>query len=175
MNGFSVLEEYGRKHGESLFIILTFRVEMSRKGYKVNAFRYIDKYCLNEIDEALKAAEWRLRRYQTIDIPIVSMGMLTIQCYSIIYFEVYGHDIMIYTLDGERNKCSETLSGLAKRLEQRGFVLTNRSYLVNLEHIKTVEPNNVYLKTGTVLPLSRRRYSLIKELHFKWKIQHTNV
>ncbi len=171
MDGLSVLEEYGKKYREALFIILTFHIEMSRMGYKVNAFRYIDKYFHNEIYEALEAAELRLCQYQTIDIPVVSMGMLTIRCQNVVYFEAYGHDIVMHTLDDERNRCGKTLSELAKCLQQKNFVLTDRSHLVNLEHIKTVEPNHVVLSTGILLPLSRRRYSLIKKSYFKWKMQ----
>lgn len=175
IDGFSALNEYGKKYGETLFIILTFHVEMSRQGYKVNAFRYIDKCCIEEIYEALESAELKLCRYQQVDIPITSMKSFTIPCHCIVYFEAYGHDIVLHTLDGETNKCSETLSVLAERLNEKGFVLTDRSHLVNLEHIKTVEPDKVHLSTGVSLPLSRRRYSAIRKLHFNWKMQRANI
>ena len=40
-DGFSVLQEYRKNHDVSLFIILTTHIEMSRQGYKVEAFRYM--------------------------------------------------------------------------------------------------------------------------------------
>ena len=71
-DGFSVLQEYRMDHEDSLFIILTTHIEMSRQGYKVEAFRYIDKYEMNEIEEALDSAMLRMEKYQEIEIPMVS-------------------------------------------------------------------------------------------------------
>ena len=87
-DGFSVLQEYRMEHVDSLFIILTTHIEMSREGYKVEACRYIDKYKMEEIREALDSAP---------------------------------------------------LKSLARKLKDKGFVLTNRFCLVNLEHIRKVE------------------------------------
>ena len=88
-DGFSVLQEYRMDHEDSLFIILTTHIEMSRQGYKVEAFRYIDKYEMNEIEEALDSAMLRMEKYQEIEIPMVSFEPQLIQCYNILYFEVY--------------------------------------------------------------------------------------
>lgn len=63
-DGFSVLQEYRMEHEDSLFIILTTHIEMSREGYKVEAFRYIDKHkMMDEIREALDSALLNLQKY----------------------------------------------------------------------------------------------------------------
>lgn len=173
-DGFSVLQEYRKNHDVSLFIILTTHIEMSRQGYKVEAFRYIDKYEMDEIEEALDSAMLKLESFQMMDVPLISHEMLQIQRYQVLYFEVYGHDILMHTQNGETFRCKETLKELTDRLTDKGFVLTNRSYLVNLEHIKKVEPNQVYITGNKVLPLSRRKYSDIRKKHFEWKVQRAN-
>ena len=160
-DGFSVLQEYRMDHEDSLFIILTTHIEMSRQGYKVEAFRYIDKYEMNE-------------KYQEIEIPMVSFEPQRIQCYNILYFEVYDHEILMHTRNQEICRCSETLKELTERLADKGFVLTNRSYLVNLEHIRKVEQGYVEIVGNRSLPLSRRRYTDIRKRHFEWKMRRTN-
>ena len=58
----------------TVYIILTTHTEMSRKGYLVNAFRYIDKSNMSkEIVEAINAAEVLLRRNDNIEINIVGV------------------------------------------------------------------------------------------------------
>ena len=53
---------------------MTTHTEMSRKGYLVNAFRYIDKSNMSkEIVEAINAAEVLLRRNDNIEINIVGV------------------------------------------------------------------------------------------------------
>ncbi|MCI5936760.1 MAG: response regulator [Eubacterium sp.] len=53
MDGFSALSEYRRENGQAIFIILTTHVELSREGYKVEAFRYVDKFHMEEMEEAI--------------------------------------------------------------------------------------------------------------------------
>lgn len=173
-DGFSVLQEYREYHDAALFIILTTHIEMSRQGYKVEAFRYIDKYEMEEIEEALDSAMLRLEKFQMIDVPLISHEVQKIQRYHVLYFEVYDHEVLMHTKRDEIFRCRETLKELTERLEDKGFILTNRSYLVNLEHIKKVEPNQVYIVGNAVLPLSRRKYMDIRKKHFEWKVQRAN-
>lgn len=173
-DGFSVLQEYREQHDTALFIILTTHIEMSRQGYKVEAFRYIDKYEMDEIKEALDSAMLRLEKYQMIEIPVKSLKVQKIQRCHVLYFEVYDHDVLMHTTKGEIFRCRENLKELTDRLEDKGFVLTNRSYLVNLEHIRKVEQDQVQIVGNAVLPLSRRKYTDIRKRYFEWKIQRAN-
>ena len=174
MDGFFALNEYRKLYGESIFIILTTHIEFSRKGYKVAAFRYIDKHCLEEIKEALESAIFRLRRYQIVEIPIVSKEILKVRCCDILYFDVYGHEITMSVLNGESMRCSETLTEISARLLDKGFMLTDRSHLVNLDHVKAVEKNQVIMKTGKKIPMSRRKYDKVRKEYFDWRLQASN-
>ena len=51
-------------HANTVTIILTTHIELSRQGYHVSAFRYLDKQCIQaELTEALEKAEGKLRGY----------------------------------------------------------------------------------------------------------------
>lgn len=174
MDGFATLSEYRKSYDKSIFIILTTHIELSRKGYKVEAFRYIDKLCLEEIEEALESAMFRLRRYHTVEIPIVSMQPTKIRCYDILYFKVYGHEIMMHMSNDECMKCSGSLKEISEYLNERGFLLTDRSYLVNLDHVKKVEKSQVIMRNGDIVPMSRRKYDDVRKKYFDWKMQCAN-
>lgn len=174
MDGFSALSEYRRENGQAIFIILTTHVELSREGYKVEAFRYVDKFHMEEMEEAIQSAILRLRRYEEIMIPIRRETTYQISLYQILYFEVYGHDTTMITADGQKFVCVETLTEIAQRLEEKGFVLTNRSYLANMEHIREIKPGQITLDGGIVIPLSRRRLKLVEKMYFDWKIRRSN-
>lgn len=174
-DGFSVLQEYRMEHEDSLFIILTTHIEMSREGYKVEAFRYIDKHkMMDEIREALDSALLNLQKYQMVSIPVCFLGEQRLQCYDILYFEVYDHVVLMHTRDGETYHCTEPLKSLVKKLKDKGFVLTSRSYLVNLEHIRKVEQDKVCLSGSQTLLLSRGKYASIRKQHFEWKMRRAN-
>ncbi len=173
-NGFSILQEYRLNHGDSLFIILTTHIEMSRQGYKVEAFRYIDKHEMQEITEALDSALLNLQKYQTVSVPLKFLGEQEIQCYDILYFEAYDHVVLMHTKENETYQCVEPLKDLAKRLQDKGFVFTSRSYLVNLEHIRKVEQNMVRIAGNRELSLSRSKSTEIRKQHFEWKMRRAN-
>lgn len=174
LDGFSVLAEYRKTQKDTICIILTTHTELSRNGYKVEAFRYIDKYCLEEVNEALDSALLRLERYQMVEIPVISQKQVQVPCYNILYFEAFDHDIMMHTINGAVFKCSESLTQVMERLEKKGFIMTGRSYLVNIDHIRKVEVKQIVLDTGMLIPLSRRKYPEVQKIYFDWKISRAN-
>lgn len=173
-DGFSVLKEYRNHHRESLFIIVTTHLELSCKGYQADAFRFVDKFNPAELGEALNDAMLRLEKYQTVEIAVPMRGTLPLQCFDIVFFEVYSHKVLMHTKWGKTFPCVLSLHELFEQLEDRGFIFVTRSYLVNMEHIRRVAPDGVYLEDGTVLPLSRRRYAEVQKSHFEWKMKRAN-
>lgn len=62
-----------------------------------------------------------------------------------------------------------TIAGIEARLDPARFVRIQRSYIVNLEQIASIEPLDtgdarVHLRDGTILPCSRRYRATIKRL-----------
>ena len=56
-DGFETAQEYRKLFPEAIIILLTIHLEMSRKGYVVNAFRYVDKTNMQyELEEAVISA-----------------------------------------------------------------------------------------------------------------------
>ena len=76
VDGFTTIERAREYNSEGIFIILTTHTEMSRKGYLVNAFRYIDKIKLvDEMLEAMRSAEILFRRNRKIEVNITDVGI----------------------------------------------------------------------------------------------------
>jgi len=60
IDGFETITKARNAKGDSgIYVILTTHTEMSRKGYFVNAFRYIDKVHLEELKEAMDFIDGR--------------------------------------------------------------------------------------------------------------------
>ena len=55
-----------------------------------------------------------------------------------------------------------TLSDIENKLAARGFISPSRGFLVNVNHIKTINANNIILNDDYKIPVSRRR---AKDLH----------
>jgi two-component system LytT family response regulator len=77
----------------------------------------------------------------------------------VMWIEAQGDFVKVQT-PGKTQLVRETLEGMERRLDENVFLRIHRSFLVNLEHVRRVEPvlygdYAVYMSDGTKLRLSR--------------------
>ena len=61
------------------------------------------------------------------------------------------------------------MEDLAKELEPEGFLRIQKSYLVNMAHIRKLNYDRVIMSDGKELSVSRKGYSQIKIQYLEWK------
>jgi two-component system LytT family response regulator len=85
----------------------------------------------------------------------------------IIYLESDWNYTVVYTLDNSRYVSGFTLKVLEKRIADSNFLRINRGLLINSQYIRRLCSDKkeafVMMKNGEMLPVSRRKYDLIKE------------
>lgn len=174
MDGFDTIKEYRKWSNRGLVLILTTHTEMSRKGYQVDAFRYIDKLQMQEeLQEAFSSAQLRLKGEKRVLLPIKNVGEIEIPLKKIIYFEVELRVVKLHT-DTEVYTCMEQISKLEKRLKQDGFFMPHRSCLLNFHWVQSFTNNEIIMKNGDELSLSRRKYKEWKTTYLEWKFDRAN-
>ncbi len=80
---------------------------------------------------------------------------------SIRYLESQGRKIRFCTDEGWREDYS-SLSLRAKTLPGR-FIATHKSFVVNMDRVKAISHSSFVLTTGEEIPISRARYSQVKD------------
>ena len=174
MDGFDTIKKYRKRNKDGLFLILTTHMEMSTKGYQVEAFRYIDKLKMQEeLEEAFDSAKLRFKQDRRVSIPIKHEGEKEIPIKKIIYFEAQLRNIILHTDQGDY-ACTKSLSKLKEQLEEYGFFMPHKPYLVNFEWVESFNDTEVIMKNGDKLMMSRRRYRECKNKHFDWKFSIAN-
>jgi two-component system LytT family response regulator len=78
-------------------------------------------------------------------------------------------DAIILKAEGKTYAKAQTLSSLAASLDPRRFLRVHRSYVVNLDRLRTVERYSrnshvVILADGTRIPISREGHARLREL-----------
>ena len=61
------------------------------------------------------------------------------------------------------------LEDLTRELEPEGFLRIQKSYLVNMAHIRKLNYDRVILSSGKELTVSQKRYAQIKIRYLGWK------
>ncbi|WP_313076146.1 LytR/AlgR family response regulator transcription factor [Lacrimispora sp.] len=172
-DGFSTSRKYKGYFPESIIIILTTHNELCNKGYQIEAFRYIDKLHLEEIQEALANARTKLHQQEKAVFHVVAAGNLSVKCKNILYIETSGRNLAVHMNSGVC-ECTGNISAYALELESKGFYYIHRSYLVNVDAVFSFDRRKVILKNKEVLDMSIHRYRTFKEFYFEWKFVQGN-
>ncbi|MDP4117093.1 MAG: LytTR family transcriptional regulator DNA-binding domain-containing protein [Bacteroidota bacterium] len=158
------------------------------KAFEVNAADYLLKpYSLERFTEAVEKAKKRLlhlpeqakfiskiietnnSNIEFLQRVIIKDGgeISIIDTSDILYIEAMDDYVMIYTEDGKHIK-KQTMKYFEQHLENKVFVRSHRSYIVNLTKIKRIEllekeTYSLNLLNGAKIPASKTGYDLLKE------------
>lgn len=148
-------------------IFITSFVEYALEGYEVNAYRYLlkpvkDENLMTSLINCLNDRNFVKRSI------VIKEGdtRIKISFKDIMYIEVQGNDITVHTLkDTYRTK--GTMSNFETEINSNMFVRCHKSYLVNLEYIKSIKRYTSILVNDEEVPLSRNKYKEIKDRFFE--------
>lgn len=174
-DGFQTAVEYNVSYPDSIIIMLTKHLEMSRKGYLAGAFRYVDKCNMyEEMAEALSAARKRLGRYHIVRINVVNLGNIPIVQKDIICIETRMRKVFVHTYDNVY-ECSDSLGNLEKVLSEKCFFRCHKSYIVNLDAIKKIENVVVHMADGNKAMVGIKKCATLKKKYIQRKYEYVNL
>ncbi|MBQ2901515.1 MAG: response regulator transcription factor [Agathobacter sp.] len=168
MDGFETVKRYKQNNSDAIIVFLTTHVELSRRGYMVNAFRYIDKkFIVDEVEEALSAIDELPKKDHVVVFHVVNMAEMHIRAKDILFIETDKRNIIVHTM--ERDYISNrSLEEVEEELKDCGFYRCHKSYLVNLERVRKIDRLYAYFANGTKAMISTRKYTEMKEKYFEY-------
>lgn len=143
---------------KGFLIFITVLKEMVFLSFEVQPFDYLVKPVW---EEALKKTMERL----FLSMQDKEKGHLLVQkgyesniisFQDIICCEVIDRKVYIYLESGEVIDYYDRIENLEKKLDQR-FFRCHRSYLINMNHLKSYRNNTAYMADGKEIPVSRLR------------------
>ena len=152
--GFDVAKELIAMPNPPIVIFATKSNAYALKGYGV-AIRYLQKPVaqgdfFEAMDAAIADATAHRLTFQ-IDTALVSVPLRNIQ-----YIETFGHYAVVHTTD-KAYRFRSTLKEVISRLPKGYFASPHKSYVVNLEHIRSATASEIMLDCGAVVPIGRKR------------------
>lgn len=175
IDGFETIKRAREYNEDGVFIILTTHLEMSRKGYLVNAFRYVDKVHLkSELTEAIKSAEVLLGRNERIQVNVIGDGPRELVLKDIVYIATEKHYILVYTKNG-LIRCNNTMAEMEGVLKEEWFFRCHNAFIVNLDEIVNIKDTIIYMSNGDDLDVSKRKYRKFKKLYIDRQYSCSNA
>lgn len=179
LNGIELSKILYKQNNHMKFVFITAYRDYALDAFEVHAFDYLLKpYSKEKIILSLKRLEESEKKYNcdhnnmnisddkndnliTNRISVIKDEKIyVIDAEDIYYIEAHGHGTKVYTAD-EEYYCKSNISEIIRRLNKNKFYKVHRSYIVNLEEVKEIQPwfNGTYVlkmkNINTEIPVSR--------------------
>lgn len=91
----------------------------------------------------------------------------------IMYAESFGRSLLLHCSNDERPvMCRMPISEAEQKLAPYHFLRIQKSYLVNMAYILSMNCHGVTLRSGALLPISKKWYSALHAAFLQWCLQH---
>lgn len=162
-DGMETARKLRERIADCILIFVTVLKECMPEAFEVEAFDYLikpvkDVQLALTLDRALK----KLSRRKEPHLLVRTLNQCrSIAFNSIFYCEVINRKLYLHTQDGIIDYYGK-MDALEMQLDNR-FFRCHRSYLVNLEYLKTYSEGQLLLQDGSRIPVSRLRHGEFME------------
>lgn len=174
MNGFDIAKILNNIRSDITIIFVSSFDNFVFESFEYHPFRFVRKSNLKEdIDSALNAYQREIERKKDVYFFKTNEAERSVKTSDIMYFESMGHDIFIYTVDGnfkikrERDR-NMTVKFITEKFENKGFIRVHKSFLVNYRYIHTINYSNIILKNNLKININPRKANDIKKIYQKF-------
>lgn len=142
MNGMEAARALRRENACCQLIFVTNMAQYAIEGYEVNAIDYMLKpITYQTLEFKLPRAIQQLESRKRHEIVIKTANeWIKLDVSDIYYVEVVKHELIYHTAQGEY-RIRGALNAVEAELEGRGFARCNVCYLVNLNHVSSIQGN----------------------------------
>ena len=160
MDGMALAAELRKEGDPAAIIFISVSPEMARRGYKVEASRYLTKPLdQEELKEALLYCHEKWRDKKEILLP-TDHGHHRTSFSDVQFVEAFDRGTR-FVLSDETVESRLKFSQAEALLPKSSFILCHRAYIVNLAFTKRIRPYEFTMKSGAAVPVSRLRYNEI--------------
>lgn len=175
IDGLSVAQQIREQFHDVIIVFVTSWIEYAPAGYCVNAFRYILKYNLDsELEACFDAIQEKIYSSQEcINISTKDFFMEVALKDSLFFEGTSRRVVLLHLLQKTDNEspieCLGKLSDYEDRLQDKGFLRIQKSYLVNMQYVDKIRNYLALLRDGRELKVSEKNYSHICKQYVMWK------
>lgn len=165
VDGFQLADKIRNKLPAAIIVFLTSHSELAPDGYKFRALRYVSKLVLSQkLPEALEAVQKEFSALESgyLVVPHYT-DALRIPYNEILYVQHILRSSQIYTLRQGVIKDNRGLKTIYSVIGDKRFIYIDRSTFVNIDFIRELKGNEIILRTGESLAISRAMLANVKE------------
>ncbi len=165
MDGMETARKLRSRNFKGFLIFITVLQEMVFQSFEVQAYDYllkpvVEKKFARTMERLLASmnnvSEEKLLVQRGYERSIVSFA-------DIIYAEIIDRKVYLHLASSEVVDFYDRIENLEERLDSR-FFRCHRSYLINMQHLKSYKNGVAYMESGKEIPISRLRSKAFSEV-----------
>lgn len=152
-------------------IFMTCSPEFAVDSYAVNASQYLLKPVQKEkLFVTLRQIEIESEHAKKfVFILKTKSGITKIALSDLEYCEVINRKVVLHLANGEEHECGLKMSDLENKLLPFGmFIRPHRSYLINMDYIRSMTTNNIIMECSVEVPIPRDKSIQIKRTYMDY-------
>lgn len=163
-NGIETARQLRRVNERATIIFITNYIQYALEGYEVQAFRYLLKPIdAAQFEQVVGTALDEIHHRQTAYLQLKGRSeIIRLAIDELIYAETERGHLLLHT-PAKVLECYSTMEKLEQELKQEAFFRCHSSFLVALEAVRQIEKQDVVLKDGTRVPVSKNRKKGMKQ------------
>ena len=163
-NGIETARQLRRVNDRAAIIFITNYIQYALEGYEVQAFRYLLKPIdAAQFEQVVGTVLDEIHHRQTAYLQLKGRSeIIRLAIDELIYAETERGHLLLHT-PGKVLECYSTMEKLEQELKQEAFFRCHSSFLVALEAVRQIEKQDVVLKDGTRVPVSKNRKKGMKQ------------
>lgn len=177
INGIQAARCIREQNSECEIIFITVSTAHALDGYSVKAADYLVKpVSYQDLDAALTRCFRHMNNAARFIEIRSGASHIKLPLNRILWAEVYAHNTIIHTLDGEI-KTRMSLDELENLLNDSAFCRISRSYLIHFSKVSQLEDDRFHMADGTILPLpiNRQYQKTIRQLYKNYLFYNTQT
>lgn len=164
MNGLEVTKKIRRIRLDVPIIYVTNHIEYAPAAFEMNGFRYIPKRMLSEkLPLAYQAAIQLIQKQKKEYFMIQNQSGLTQILKSDIYYLRKEKKYVIVVHKEGEDKVRGSLNEIHQRLGERQFIRIDKSYVVNIEQIRSLKKRKLELQNDIFLEVSQPQLANVRQ------------
>jgi DNA-binding LytR/AlgR family response regulator len=173
MNGIKLAEKLRDNNFAGEIVFLSTSNGFASQSYKVKAFDYMLKPPTCEKVSSVMNALQKLQENEDRDgLFVKTQGIArNVPLRDISYVEANKHNVYLKLQDDSAIKVHSSFSEIMEQLLlDNRFLQCHRSFIVNLNEIKTIINNEIVMRVGKIIPISKG-YLQVKDSIIKWMLR----
>lgn len=169
--GITAAKEIRSMGNKGRIIFLTASKEHALEAFGVEASQYLvkpiqEKKLFSVLDKILEEIEEERKRYLLLKI---DNRIHRIAIHDIVYCEAQKKNQLIYFADGTQSRLRMTMKEIWEMLScYQEFVKVGISYIINLEHLNSLNAKEMKMDSGKTIFLPRGSYQPLREKYFQY-------